>query len=78
MVERKRFEIESLLAYGATALIAISILSIFATLLAALFEFATIPPIIVQLPLVGLPVGFLLIITLLIVSVVKRGKANRN
>jgi hypothetical protein len=78
MVERKRIEIESLLAYGATALIALSILSIFATLLAALFEFDTIPPIIVQLPLVGLPVGFLLIITLLIVSVVKRGKANRN
>jgi hypothetical protein len=78
MVERKRLELESLLAYGATALIAISILSIFATLLAALFEFDTIPPIIVQLPLVGLPVGFLLIITLLIISVVKRGKANRN
>jgi hypothetical protein len=78
MVQRKRIEIESLLAYGATALIALSILSIFATLLAALFEFDTIPPIIVQLPLVGLPVGFLLIITLLIVSVVKRGKANRN
>lgn len=78
MVERKRIEIESLLAYGATALIALSIFSIFATLLAALFEFDTIPPIIVQLPLVGLPVGFLLIITLLIVSVVKRGKANRD
>jgi hypothetical protein len=56
----------------------VSILSIFATLLAALFEAETIPPLIVQLPLIGLPVGFFLIIVLLVLSVIRRGKENRN
>lgn len=70
--------LETGLAYAATILIAVSILSIFATLLAALFEAQTIPPLIVQLPLIGLPVGFLLIILLLILSVIRRSKENRN
>ena len=78
MAERARMRLETGLAYAATILIAVSILSIFATLLAALFEAQTIPPLIVQLPLIGLPVGFLLIILLLILSVIRRSKENRN
>ena len=78
MAEKERMSLETGLAYAATTLIALSILSIFATLLAALFEAQTIPPLIVQLPLIGLPVGFLLIILLLILSVIRRSKENRN
>lgn len=78
MADNKRMRLETTLAYSATALIAVSILSIFATLLAALFEAQTIPPLIVQLPLIGLPVGFFLIIVLLVLSVIRRGKENRN
>ena len=78
MAERKRVQLETVLAYGATALILLSILSIFATLLAALFQAETIPPLIVQLPLIGLPVGFIMIMALLVISVLKRRKENRN
>ncbi|NBU22306.1 MAG: hypothetical protein EBS38_00025 [Actinobacteria bacterium] len=78
MAEKKRVQLETVLAYGATALILLSILSIFATLLAALFQAETIPPLIVQLPLIGLPVGFIMIMALLVISVLKRRKENRN
>ncbi|MEY4990211.1 MAG: hypothetical protein RIS08_437 [Actinomycetota bacterium] len=78
MAERNRMRLETGLAYTATSLIAVSILSIFATLLSALFEAETIPPLIVQLPLIGLPIGFFLIIVLLVLSVIRRSKENRN
>lgn len=78
MAEKKRVQLETVLAYGATALILLSILSIFATLLAALLQAETIPPLIVQLPLIGLPVGFIMIMALLVISVLKRRKENRN
>jgi uncharacterized membrane protein len=78
MAERNRMRLETGLAYSATVLIAVSILSIFATLLAALFQADTIPPLIVQLPLIGLPVGFFLIIVLLVLLAIRRGKENRN
>lgn len=78
MAERNRMRLETGLAYSATILIAVSILSIFATLLSALFEAETIPPLIVQLPLIGLPVGFFMIIVLLALSAIRRRKENRN
>ena len=55
-----------------------SILAILATLALALFEVEEITPLIVQLPLVGLPIGFFLIIVLLVVTVIRRSRENRN
>jgi hypothetical protein len=43
----------------------------------ALFEVEEITPLIVQLPLVGLPIGFFLIIVLLVVTVIRRSRENR-
>lgn len=74
----KRSQLETTLAYMAVGIILSSILAILATLLLALFQAGGIPPIIVQLPLVGLPIGFVLIIVLLVVTVVRRSKENRN
>lgn len=74
----KRSQLETTLAYMAVGIILTSILAILATLLVALSNVGQIPPIIVQLPLIGLPIGFVLIMVLLVVTVVRRRKENRN
>jgi hypothetical protein len=66
---------ENTLAYMAAGVIAISILAIVATLLAAFMKFQ-IPTLVMAMPLVGLPLGFLLVIALLITSMVRKSKAN--
>lgn len=74
----KRPQLESTLAYMAVGVILSSILAILTTLILAMFEVKEITPIIVQLPLVGLPIGFMLIMALLIVTVVRRSRENRS
>jgi hypothetical protein len=78
MASQPKPQIQTTLAYMAVTVIAVSILSILATLLAALFQVESIPPIIVQAPLVGLPIGFLLVIALLISSIITRRRQNRD
>lgn len=73
----KRAQLETTLAYMAVAVILSSILAILTTLILALFEVDQITPLIVQLPLVGLPIGFILVMALLIVTVVRRSRENR-
>lgn len=73
----KRPQLETTLAYMAVGVVLTSILAILSTLALALFEVEEITPLIVQLPLVGLPIGFFLIIVLLIVTVVRRSRENR-
>ena len=73
----KRAQLETTLAYMAVAVILSSILAILTTLVLALFEVDQITPLIVQLPLVGLPIGFILVMALLIVTVVRRSRENR-
>jgi FtsH-binding integral membrane protein len=75
---QKRSQLETTLAYMAVGVIATSILAILTTLLLALFEVENITPLVVQLPLVGLPIGFLLIIALLVTSVIRNRRENRN
>lgn len=75
--KRKRPQIEVTLAYMAVGVIGSSILAILITLLLTLFNVSNIPVLLAQLPLIGLPIGFLIIVILLITSIVTRTKGNK-
>ena len=66
---------ENVLAYMAAGVIGISVLIILVILVASLFKFA-LPGALILLPLVGLPLGFILIFALLIASIVRKSKSN--
>lgn len=68
--------IENVIAYMAAGVIGVSILSILVILAASFFKFKLIA-MVMALPLVGLPLGFILIFTLLILSMVRKARANR-
>lgn len=74
----KRPQLETTLAYMAVGVILSSILAILTTLVLAFFEVEEITPIVVQLPLIGLPIGFMLIMALLIITVVRKSRENRS
>ena len=74
----RRPQIEATLAFAAVGVIGISILSILATLILTATGATEIPVLLAQLPLIGLPVGFLIIITMLIAAIAKRSKQNRD
>jgi hypothetical protein len=78
MASSAKPQLQTTLAYMAVGVIALSILAILTTLLLALFKVESIPPLVVQLPLVGLPIGFLLIVALLIVSIINRRRGTLN
>jgi len=69
--------LETALAYLATGLIAISLISLAITLLTNLLGQKTNLAIFAQIPLIGLPLGFLLVITLILASLIRKGKENR-
>jgi hypothetical protein len=73
--------IDRVLAYMALGLTVLSIVCFFAVILARPFgvtDFsAGLWPTIVVLPLIALPVAFLLIVALLIMNFVRRSRANR-
>jgi FtsH-binding integral membrane protein len=75
---------ERVLAYMVAGIIIVSLASFVATLVATATglergDFAVGAwPLVTVLPLVGLPLGFILIITLLVVSAVRRGRATRD
>ena len=75
--ERKRAKLETTLAYVAVVVVALSILSILATLVISATGASEIPVLLAQLPLIGLPIGFVLIMAMLIVSIIRRNKENR-
>ena len=68
--------LENALAYMAAGVIGFSILSIIVILASAWFKFS-IPGAVIWLPMVGLPIGFLLVLTLLITSMVRKSRENR-
>jgi hypothetical protein len=57
--------------------IGVSILAILVVLVAYLLNFTKLPPILALLPMIGLPVGALLMITLIIFQARTRTKAKR-
>ena len=74
----QRPQIETILAYLAVGITLISILSIMATLVISATGSIEIPVILAQLPLIGLPIGFVLIMAMLITAIIRRSKQNRD
>ena len=76
--------VERTLAYMVAAIIVLSLASFVALIVATSIglgrdDFAQgIWPIVTILPLIGLPIGFVLIIALLVVSAVRRGRAAKD
>ena len=74
----KRLKLESTIAYLAVVIVALSILSILATLILTAAGATEIPVLLAQLPLIGLPIGFVLIMSMLVISIIRRSKENRS
>ncbi len=75
---RKQSRVEIILAAMAVSVIGLSVLSILTTLLLVFFGVTDLPVLLAQLPLIGLPVGFLMIIALLIAAIVRRSREARD
>lgn len=76
--------VERILAYMVAGVIVISLISFMALITATSvglgrgdFEVG-IWPVVTMLPLIGLPIGFVLIIVLLVTSILRRGRAAKN
>ncbi|MFZ9744187.1 MAG: hypothetical protein ACO3BY_01505 [Aquiluna sp.] len=70
----KRSRVEVILAAMAVSVIGLSVLSILTTLLLVFLGVNDLPVLLAQLPLIGLPFGFLIIIALLIAAIVRRSR----
>ena len=75
---RKQSSVEIVLAAMAVSVIGLSVLSILTTLLLVFFGVTDLPVLLAQLPLIGLPVGFLMIIALLIAAIIRRSREARD
>lgn len=72
-----RSKIEIILGSMAIGVVGLSILSMFSTLLLVFLGVSELPPILAQLPLIGLPIGFLIIIAMLIAAMIRRSREAR-
>ena len=75
---RKQSRVEIVLAAMAVSVIGLSVLSILTTLALVFFGVTDLPVLLAQLPLIGLPVGFLIIIALLIAAIIRRSREARD
>ncbi len=75
---RKQSRAEIVLAAMAVSVIGLSVLSILTTLLLVFFGVTDLPVLLVQLPLIGMPVGFLMIIALLVAAIIRRSREARD
>lgn len=73
----RQSKVEVILAAMAVSVIGLSVLSLLATLLMVFLGVTDLPAVMAQLPLIGLPVGFLLIIALLIAAIIRRSRESR-
>jgi hypothetical protein len=70
--------LEQVLGAMAVGVIGLSVISILTTLLLVFFGVEDLPVILAQLPLIGLPVGFLIIIAMLVVAIIRRSREARD
>lgn len=75
--QKRSSRIESILAFSALAVIAVSIISMFLTLVIMANAGSKLPAILAQIPLFGVPLGAVLIITLVVLGVSRRRRENR-
>ena len=70
--------LEQVLGAMAVGVIGLSVISILTTLLMVFFGVENLPVILAQLPLIGLPVGFLIIIAMLVTAIIRRSREARD
>jgi hypothetical protein len=70
--------LEQVLGAMAVGVIGLSVISILTTLLLVFFGVEVLPVILAQLPLIGLPVGFLIIIAMLVLAIIRRSREARD
>jgi hypothetical protein len=70
--------LEQVLGGMAVGVIGLSILSLLSTLLMVFLGVDNLPVILAQLPLIGLPVGFLIIISMLVAAIIRRSREARD
>lgn len=73
--EENQNRLESVLAFMAAGVVGVSLVTMLIALLVRLFG-GQPWAVMTQLPLVGLPIGFLIIISLLVVSMIRRSREN--
>ena len=69
---------ENIIAFMAAGVIGVSIISMLVVLILTLAGVKGIPAIMGMIPLFGLPIGFLLVFVLLLVSLIRKARENRN
>lgn len=70
--------LETILAYMGAGVIGLSLLAIAITLLGSFFGLKTNLAIFAQIPLIGLPLGFVMVMLLLVLALRRKGRENRN
>ena len=70
--------LEQVLGGMAVGVIGLSILSLLTTLLMVFLGVDNLPVILAQVPLIGLPVGFLIIISMLVAAINRRSREARD
>mgnify|MGYP000093515925 FL=1 len=78
MAENNSRRIENFLAFGAIGVTSVSLLAMITTLAMELGGANERPAVLAQLPLIGLPVGFMMIMAMIVVSFIRRAKENRD
>lgn len=75
--EPQKSRVETSLAFMMAGVIGVSILAILVVLVAYLLNFTKLPPILALMPMIGLPLGALLMIALVIAQARSRAKEKR-
>ena len=70
--------VETTLAYMGAGIIGLSLISIMVTLVASYFGSTTNLAIFAQIPLLGMPLGFMMVLALLGLSLRRKGRENRS
>jgi uncharacterized membrane protein YraQ (UPF0718 family) len=71
-------KLETTLAYMGAGIIGLSLVSIMITLVASYFGSTTNLAIFAQIPLLGMPIGFILVMVLLGLALARKGRENRS
>jgi hypothetical protein len=75
--EYKASKLEIRLAFAAAGVIGLSIVAMAVTLAGSAIGISQLPTILAQIPLIGFPIGFLIIISLLVASFVRRSRDSK-
>jgi hypothetical protein len=75
--ERKASKFETRLAFAGVGVIAVSLISMVATLVGYGLGVPAMPAIFAQIPLIGFPIGFLIILSLLLSAIIRRGRESK-